>query len=531
MLNFENAQVLSLSQNSQFLGSVFRYAVRRELTVEGTLNNLTNFSGVSGIVQQGDSFFSSDSDYQEILINGYSFGRGRINSLNLAEGNDVRIKPYTANITCYLSGDYSSISSNLYSGFSSVTPYFAQIETISESLTYTRNQNTISREHSLDLQLVSGVNSLDPKVMARQIARVLFDSVNSFGQVTTGDFSVGQRLYRESYDVLSNQCSFGESYTRPIETGTGVIFTVNTSFNRDAAGISTVTENGEFELLSPVPNFTGLNLPGQKLNELIGGAYNRCNSVFLNYSGTNTYPLYTGFVSLSRNLIPHESAGNYSVSYTNDPRQISGVSWEYANEINKVGRFYNVTENGFVIGHGNPKDGFRKAKNFYPAVQSGVFGRVTGFYSDQVQTVFPLYRTSDQKSLSEFEGNVSYSVAFTDDPAYGTNDPLIKTEEITLEDSAPVQKINTFNIFNFKEIVQPAKNSTLGNRSLSVSLVGQPGINLNYFKEYARGKANSFVPTGEDTFLNSLTYSYTPNEKTFELSAGWTFFRDAKVSV
>jgi hypothetical protein len=537
MLNFENAQVLALAQNSQFLGSIFRYGVKRELTVEGTLNNLTNFSGASGILESSRNFFSSDEDYQEVVINGFSFGQGRVTSINLGDGNDVQLKPYTANITCYLSGDYNSLFGPYYSGLttSGVSGYiptadFSLLESLSESFEYTRAENTFGYEHSVDLQFISGQSAPNPIQSAKNLARVLMDSVVPFGFLVSGDTSIGRKLYKESYDTITNQCSFTESYSRPINDS-GIIFSITTSFNRDGAGISTITENGEFELATPVDNYTELNLPARELNNFITGSYSRCLELFEHYSGVNTHPLYTGFSSLSKNLIPYQSAGSYSVIYTNDPAQISGVSWEYTNEINKAGRFYNVSENGSVVGHGNPRVGYQSAKNIYPAIKTGAATRVYSFYTGQVEVPYVLYRTNEQKTMSEFEGAVNYSFAFTDNPSYGTSDPYIKTENISLEDNLPVQKLNTFNIFNFKEIVQPANNVTLGSRGLTVSLVGQPNIAFDYFKNYAKNKANEFIPSGEDTFLNSLNYSYNPNEKTFELSAGWTFFDDARVSV
>jgi hypothetical protein len=530
MLNFQNAQVLALSQESQFLGSVFRYSVRRDLTVEGTLNNLTNFSGVSDIQSEISGFFNSDEDYQEILINGHSFGRGRINSISTPEGNDVQIKPYTVNLTCWLSGDYTTLFGPYYSGLaiSGIPPAdFSRLQSISENFDYTRSDSAFGYEHSVDLQFVSGFNVQSPIQSAKALARVLIDSNTPFGFLVTGDTEIGRKLYRESYDLISNQCSFTESYTRPINDS-GIIFTATTSFNRDEAGISTITEDGSFELATPIDNYIEFNLPAQELNTFLLSAYDRAEEMFQKYSGENTYPLYTGYTSLSRTLIPHESAGSYNISFTNSPTQISGVSWEYTTEINKNGRFYNVGENGSIVGHGNPKQGYPKALNFYAGVKANAPDRVESFYTGEAQTAYPLYRFSEQKTLSEFNGQVNYSLAFTDDPSYGATNPVIKTEEISIEDSLPVRKINTFNIFNAKEIVQPLNNSTIGNRAVSINLVGQLGTNLDQFKEYAKDKANEFIPSGDDTFLNALSYSYNPNEKNFSLSAGWTFFRDAR---
>jgi hypothetical protein len=533
MLNFENAQVLSLSQESQFLGSVFRYQIKRNLSVEGTLNNLTNTSGVSGLEELTSDFFNSDEDYQEIVINGKSFGRGRINNINTNAGNNVQLKTYSADITCYLSGDYDSLFGAYYQGLATSgvpTEDFSRLESISETFEYNRADSSFGYTHDVSLQFVSGFNAPHPIQSAKSLARVLIDSVVPFGFLISGDTSIGRKLYSESYDVITNECSFTENYERPINDS-GIIYTITNSFTRDENGVSTVNENGVFQTYSGIDNNYQLNLTALAVETFVGSSYGRALDVFSSYSGTTDYPLYSGFVNKTRNINPFEGAGNYSISFTNDPRQISGVSWDYINELTKNGSFYTITENGNIIGHGLPFVGVENAKVFYTTVNDTSFDRINDFYSFQVDTVLPIRKTNETKTVSAFQGSVTYTLSYTDNPIYSTDNPFIKTEIINIEDSIPVRRTNKFDIFNIGEIVQDAKNSTMGARSVSVDLVGKLGTDLSVFKSHAKDKLNENIPSGSDVFLSSINYSYNPNEKNFSTTAQWNFFRDATLVV
>ena len=48
-LNFPNVSVLGLSQNARFFDAGFQYSSFRRLTIAGTVNDLTNGFGITGI--------------------------------------------------------------------------------------------------------------------------------------------------------------------------------------------------------------------------------------------------------------------------------------------------------------------------------------------------------------------------------------------------------------------------------------------------------------------------------------------------
>jgi hypothetical protein len=241
----------------------------------------------------------------------------------------------------------------------------------------------------------------------------------------------------------------------------------------------------------------------------------------------NSYPLYTGYTSYSRNLTPFAHVAEYSISYTNDPRQVSGCSWEYTTEINKDGRYYNVSENGSILGHGIPQnDGYNRAKNLYPRIKSGVSSRIQDFYTNYVDTALTLKKIEENQLYSQFNGNVEYNFAFSDNPIHNNGVSGVKTQQITINDSLPTQMSNSFEIFNTKEIVQQQANATLGNRTIEIELSLTRTHSFNTIKQFAKNKVNENIPDGSDVYINNINYTYSPTEKKFSLNASWNFQDD-----
>ena len=529
MLNFENAAVLSYSQNSQFFGQIFRYQNQKNLSVQGVIRDVDNYSGVSGIQYQINQFFSGDNDYQPITINGYSFGTGKITSVNFDQGNDVRLKNYTVDIICYESGNLFNLTGLYYTGIqdSNNSPYHL-LDNLSEDFSYNKNGSTFGYSHSVNLKFNSGSNPpQSPIEMAKSLAAKLIYSNVPFGFLISGENTgIGRKLYNESYDLISNECSFTESYDRPINNN-GLLYTLTNSFERNENGIATVGEEANIKNITGTLRPEYFNENWIEMGSLLTGAFSRCSGIFSNYAESGSYPLYSGYTTLGKNINPFEGVASYNISFTNNPAQLSGFSWNYTNEISKSDRYYQVSENGVILGHGIPQNfGIIVANNAYNNIKPSIYSRVYSFYTGYVDVILTLNQVSENKSSSIFNGSVNYSAQFTDNPTYSTADPLIRREVIEVNDSIPTPLINRFNIFNFKEIVQPANNATLGARSVSISLLGRRDITLTGFKNYAKIKLNENLPSGTDPFLTNINYNYNPIQKEFSANANWNFQRN-----
>lgn len=543
MLNLTNASVLSYSQNSLFFGESFRYQNQKSLTVEGILRDVGNVDGVSGIQSGINNLFFTDEDYSSIIINGYNFGQGRITSISLPDGNDVRTKPYTINVTCYETGNLFNLSGTNYSGMAqSAQNRYDLLDNLSEDFSYNRNGESYGYTHNVSIKLNSGNGvTISPIEMAKIFAANLISGNTPFGFLTSGENQdIGFKTYNESYNSITNECSFSENYSRPTNNS-GLMVTRTNNFSMNEDGISVVTENGSIKggfsngaiSIGSNQNPVEFNKIIQLIDEISSGSFNRCSGSFSYYSTPGAYPIYTGYNVYSKNLNPFSKTAEYTISYSNDPKQISGCSWNYTNQITRNGRYYDLVENGNIIGHGAPQnEGYPKARTFYNTVRSGAYERNYTIYTGYIDTAaLTLRRISESKTSSQFNGVVGYNFAFSDNPINNNDTNGVKTQEISVNDSIPTQLLNKFDLFNNGEIVQPQENSTLGNRSLDIQFSLTRNHNLSSVKNYAKTLANSYIPNGSDVFISSLSYTYNPIQKKFSLNAGWTFQRDAITNI
>jgi hypothetical protein len=535
MLNLENASILSYSQNSKFFGDAFNYQNEKVLTIEGVLRDPGNTDGVKGIQSAVKDLFSTDTDYSSIIINGYNFGYGKITNLNLKEGNDVRVKPYTISVVCYQTGNLYNLSGAYYTGIDqSSENRYDLINSLSEDFSYNKNGESYGYSHSVSIKLNSGNGVDNPILIAKTFANNLISSNTPFGFLTSGENQLlGFKTYNESYNVITNECSFSENYTRP-KNNSGYLYTLVNSYSLGEDGIAKVSENANIKNITGNLSPSGFNALVNLTNLISSGSFSRCSALLSSYSGTGSgsYPLYTGYESFSKSFNHFSNTADYSISYTNDPKQVSGCSWSYTNEVSKEGRYYNVAENGTIIGHGvGSTVGYGRAISFYETVKSSAFSRNYSLYTAYVVNAFSINRIAESKNMSQFNGAVNYSFRFSDSPVYTNGSSGVKVEEISVNDLIPTQLLNKFEIFNFNEIVQPRENSTLGNRSLSLNLLLTKDHSFSTIKNYAKIKTNLYAPSGTDVFINSLNYTYNPNERKFSLNAGWTFQRDAVITI
>jgi len=522
-LNFQNVRVLGYNQTSKFFGENFRYQNQASFTIEGFLDNITNDSGVANIQNQIDQFFSGDNDYQPVIVNGYTFGTGRILNISFPVSNDVRTKNYSIDITCYNSGNLFNLTGSTYSGLSSFD--YSSIESFSENFTYNKNGQEFSYSHGVNVKMWRGAAGNNPIQLAQNLAVGLMAGNSSYGYLTSGEnLTLGRTIYSETYDAITNQCAFSQNYTRPTNNS-GLIYTLTDSFSRDEAGNATITENATVQSITGAVNPVFANQLWQTMDNLITSSFARASGVYNNYSGIS-YPLFSTYTSLSKNLNHFENKGSYSISYTNKSEQNSGFNWTYTNEITKNNQYFTITENGNIQGFGNPiYVGYPRAKSGYGVVKTGIYARSYSFYTGQIPyaTLYGINLVSQSTNGDQFQGRLSYSNSYTDNPVYATNNPLIKLQEINIEDSYPVQLINKFNILSYKEIVQNTQNVTLGQRNININLLGFRDTNLSGFKAQAQTIFNNNLPSGTDPFLENINYSYNPISKNFTAQASWGY--------
>jgi hypothetical protein len=142
----------------------------------------------------------------------------------------------------------------------------------------------------------------------------------------------------------------------------------------------------------------------------------------------------------------------------------------------------------------------------------------------------PLTLINSSYGKNEFLGQISYSQNWTDDNTFSGNSP-IKKIDLSINDTLPTHLTQSYQVINYKEIIQPQKQSTQGNRSVTVNLIGKRGTELNtYIQESKRvitGYGLNLITgshTNADGYISSVDYSLNEYDNTFNFNIGFAFF-------
>ena len=345
-MEFTNAYILGIQRRSDYFGErTANYRSVDTISIEGYIDvrgTNTDYKGVRQALTQIDSYVTAADNQnvlEEIIINATGYGTGRLVSLDFpassaVDENQIRIGKYTADIEVYNTGYVSS------SFFGEAVPHIEYLESFGEDFSISLDQdNVYNLSHSLDILYLSGVTgvtpggsplTLDPIRAAKDFAQIIFNNTpssfsshipDSYGSIS----SAAREYFNESYNMIDGTSTMSKKISLFPSGQTNYSFKVSNSFAFDAAGVITVSENGE---ISPRnPKF--LENARDAVTTEIGNSYNRCNEIYghyKNYLNTgiglpldgNNYTLNTTPISISKSI--NNSAGNatYSVQYTNN---------------------------------------------------------------------------------------------------------------------------------------------------------------------------------------------------------------------
>jgi hypothetical protein len=520
ILNLPNVSLLGLAQNSNFFGAGFHYATTRNLTINGDLLDLGNSFGISGIWTGTQGLFETiqnNKDFSDVVLNGFSFGTGRINSFSFDQGFDVFRKQYTATLEVFETGNLFNLTGTYYTGIN--LDNFQYLQDFSESYNFTKTQNGgYGYTHNANIRFNSGVGQLNSNQAAKQLVRSLFTgSALGFAFYSGYTSKQGKRLYNESYNLIDNTCQFDESFSFDSDQGNYSITRTN-EFNQGVDGIITVSENG---------NLRGIVRPTfqsaiDALNGEISGSYARCTGVFYQYAGPNYAPLLPGEIDRTTQLDLFGNTLSYNISYTNDIQNSGTYFWNYTQQLTRQDSEFLFSENGNVIGRGgNRPTAYLNAKNGFTVVKQGIFGRALSYYVNNTPNT-GIFVTTRDEVYSPHKGTVSYGWNFTNEETFpGTGG--VKNIRITRQNDNSVYLYTKFGIFNQGEIVQDQSNATAQQDNLNLVMDGENGLALSIYLENAKTYLNQVTPTGINTFISDAGYVFNKNNNSVSVNLGYVY--------
>jgi len=519
-LNFQNISTLSIQQQSRFFQAGFNYANTKSIRINGLLTDLTNSFGVTGIWTGIDTTNKAAIDYQPLLINGVNFGSGRIISITYDQGNDVRLKNYSASIEVLDSGNLFNLTGTNYNEINFSNAQYLQ--NFNENWSFNKKANGgYSSNHSASIQFTTGVGSLNAIESAKTLAKTLFTGSNlGFAFYSGYSNRQGKRFFTESYNLIDKKCSFSELFDFNSDNGRYSATRVH-NVSLDAFGIVLTSEQGT---INGIENINYQNALAA-LNTELTGTYYRCSGVSFNYFPTGAL-LINSPLSQSRSFDLFANNLSYEISYSNNPNNSGTYFWDYTQQITNSNGIGTVSENGTILGRGtNPTISFSAAQNGLIITKSGIFERITGVFISSFNSGQNFIQ-SKSESYNPLGGQTSYGYSFSNDPSLISN-VGIRKKEIVVSDNTPVHSYNKLNIFNYKEIAQDDKQSTVGVSTVDVKMEGDKTVGLPDFLTLATTSINSRIPAGGNIYIGAANYTYDKNNNSVEASLAWIYNRSA----
>lgn len=523
MLNFQNAEILSYSHKPQFLGDNLRYKITKDITINGYILNLPNLSGVSGVLSGVNTFLNGSTDYDAIFVNNVNFGQGKILDISFDNNptNDVKYKKYKATFTVYDSGNLFNVLSGYYSGLN--WNYAQVLDNFSENFSYALNDNgSSSYDQNISLRFNSGQAGTLPDTpigMAKTFASGFFAACNLTGFLGINYNNNFKKFYTETYNLIDNSVSFKEHVDfLSLSGGYSTLYTHQLEI--DENGIINVTENSQIKgLYDPLIQSALSGLAAE-----FPQSYSRCLEVYSGYGPQSSYIINSNPINKNVVINKFEGTVNYNVTYSDNPKYQNLYVWDYTTTIDRnEDRVYTIVENGKIVGLGRRNlDKYPNAISGYSIVKTGISTRASGAYLAANPYPLSLNEISSSEGRAPFEGTIGYSTTYTDDitlfPISG-----IKKYEFLITDKTPVQATNKFNIINFKEIIQPLNQSTLGQRDFNIKMYGARGTPLSTYLNYISGAIQPYKNLGNDFFLASCQYQFAPLENTLSMNLSYSY--------
>lgn len=544
-LLFSSASLLGLNYEFEFIGENFNFRNRKDLSIEGEILALTNYSGVQPIWSGISGVISTQTDYKEIILNGVSFGSGKLNSISFDAGIDVRRKKYSASISIYSTGNFSNLYQSGYSGL--YTGFQAQdvrnIESLDETFDFQKNNDgTFTYNRQLNFNLQSGKTSGDLVTLhtqAKSIANLIFKSDVSFpflnSQYPALYTQSGKKIYTENYDLLNSNYSFSESFTFQDQDNFSWVYDI--SLNTDENGETRVTEKGR---IKNVDNRGSDSSAKDAFDLYQADIFHRCEAVYTGYYGTGCT---LKEVELSSEFTRDQFAGeiSYSIIFTNNEKTLgnnTGVFWDKTYSCENSNGVYFVSERGTIIGFdiGVVNSGYVNAFNFYSGVVlGGISSRSSAYFSNTMSGLGLSCSKSlllDSKSVidSEFERKIEYSFNYSTDSRLNTGAYTFLETNISNSLSTPLYNNIAILGDNSSEyaIGVYRGNSSLGNYKFSINMIGATNYDVNTLLNSAKSNVSKELIPSAEYYLKDASYSYDFNNKKFSLDTSFDYvsFRD-----
>lgn len=559
---FNDIELLGYNHENTFFGEKsFQYSSKKIFSIRGYALDLANFNGVQGVFTKVKQLLDSTKEFQNVIINGESFGRGKVTSFSTDPGNWVKYTQYEATVEVYEECPLSNLNSPEFNSINLNDKNFNLLKNFNEnfSVNFDTQNKTLDGEHSIDIQY-DAVNSTTPLIvyaqtLARELLKTLPTSIDLGNYATRSNFKV---FNSETYSLIDGQCGFRKSFSYNNENVSNNYSIKRTlSLNLSEEGIATVTENCEIKGEYDVPSLYANANAG--LGTEIGGAKGRCDAFFNNYKTKFDIVRSLNDIQIEKTVRINKFDGiiNYTVSFDNDKKKENNrYIFESIQTIERNDKgIWTASESGDIIGNGAIDPSFSKYKSAeagWADKKPGILGRVQTFYNTYAKekSTDPILKLLNYNiNRSKYQGKISYNYAYTDDPELEVNNVDGITKIIVEKSDTGLKPITKpFIIPNSKTGYPVLQNRDLKQQgSYTMNVTFEVGclteeFDSKFFYEKALGYINfntrSDLPLGangggsiktelvsdpRDHYLNSLTFTANEIDRTVKLTAEYLY--------
>jgi hypothetical protein len=538
---FNNINLLSYDHENSFWGEKsFQYSSKKIFGIRGYVLDLANDNGVEGVFNQVLQLINNTKEFQNVIINGEAFGRGKIVSFSVDNGNWVKLTEYNATVEVYETCSLTNLNSPEFSSINLNNQNIYLLKNFSEnfSVNFDTQNKVVEGEHSIEIEYDAN-NSTTPLIvyaqtLARELLKTLPTSVKESNYSVRNNFKV---YNSENYNLIDGRCGFRKRFSYNNENvAQNYSVKRSLSLNLNEEGIATVTENceikGEFDVPSLYENaYSGLNTE-------INGAKSRCDGFFNTYKTKFGISRNLNNVQIEKTVKINKFNGviNYTVSFDNDKkRENNSYTFESVQtlERNEKG-VWNASESGEIIGHGGIDINFSKytsAESGWNTVKGNILSRIQSFYNGYA-TSKPsnpsLKLLSTTINRSKYQGTISYDYVYTDDEEIQNNTNGISKTVVERTDTGLRPITKAFIIPNSPTGYPVLQNRSLlqqGTYTVTVELeIGCLATDFNSKSFYNQARSLATYPgVGNDSYLDSINYSTDEIERTIRLTATYLY--------
>lgn len=551
-MDFNCAELLGFSHSFQLWGEIANYRDVRTLSIKGRIL-ASGGEFISGVWSGMTPYFNF-TGYENISINGYGLGTGRLISVSFGEGTDTVSKSYQASIELLQTGNLWNFTGSYYTGFYgtganiSTGPAFGPedlynpkyINSLQENFTFSTKK---SGEYQYDRSLSMDIDKSYPGVPL-----TLFGEVKTKLFAQNNDLQILGAVYPSyyysnpavpityeslTYDQINRKYAATQSFV--FDTGNPWTWNYKHTLNHTKDGFVSVSENGDIRS-TRLSGVSKVAYAKEGYAQISTGIFTRSNSFYQYYITGQPNNLYSGTCDPLVNSPTQKSLNinnlvgliSYNNSYTDNPAQKTGYIFSYQDEISAdINGIVTVSENGQYKGlHADRTSGFSIIYTAYTGSFPQISGRVSGFYTGALGYFFDcatgrsINKVKTDETFREYFQELTYNHQFSDDRTV-VNDANFYRISATYSDQKPVLQVGYFNIINDSEIAQRQAQSTLGVFTNKISVIGRPETTIAKYLSGAYTKV--LTPTGVGVFLSDMSYGLVKNNNQFDLSMTYNY--------